>query len=229
MSTIKRIFLKFILVIIYSFIIGILVYSSFMLFSEDRKIVKWKDVEKTNQYTYLEFDQMSEAFAKIGNKQIHFVREKESSGAWRTYLIAIKEEDYSKYKANIDYTYKRTEIVPKTIKAYGYPIEIPSKVKKLAIKNITKFVPIENEIKIDDNNFEKYLTNTYLDTTIEKQEELNYYVIITLLVAFVLFIIIIYTIFEKDNNKNNKKINKKKNKKINKKKKKQKEEEIEII
>ena len=212
MNTIKRIILKLILVIIYSCIIGILVYSSFQLFSEDRKIVAWKDVEKTDQYTYLEFDQMSEAFAKIGDKQIHFVREKEKTGAWHTYLIAIKISDYDKYKANIDYTYKRTEIIPESIKVYGYPVEIPTKVKELAIKNIDKFVPIENEVKIDNNNFEEYLTNTYLDTTIEKQEQLNYYVIVLLLVSLVIFAILIYTIFECDKNKTKKIVIKKEEK-----------------
>lgn len=219
---IKRIIIKLILVLIYSSIIGILVYSSFKLFSEDRKIVEWKDVEKTNQYTYLEFDQMSEAFAKIGNKQIHFVREKELSGAWHTYLIAINSSDYDRYKANIDYTYKRTETIPDTIKVYGYPVEIPSKVKKLAIKNIDKFVPVENEIKITNDNFEDYLTSTYLDTTIEKQESLNYYVIVLLLIALVIFGILIYTIFEKDKSI-------KEEKRIKKEQKKKKEEELEVI
>lgn len=213
---IKRVIIKLILVLIYSSIIGALVYSSFKLFSEDRKIVEWKDVEKTNQYTYLEFDQMSEAFAKIGDKQIHFVREKESSGAWHTYLIAINSSDYNKYKSNIDYTYKRIETAPNPIKVYGYPVEIPNKVKELAIKNITKFVPIENEIKITNDNFEDYLTSTYLDTTVEKQETLNYYVIILLLIALVILGVLIYTIFEKD--KGIKKIKPKK-----------KEEELEII
>lgn len=201
MNTIKRVVLKLVLAIIYISIIGILFYSSFTLFSEDRKIVEWKDVEKTNQYTYLTFDQMSEAFAKIGDKQIHFVREKESTGAWHTYLIAIKSSDYEKYKPNIDYTYGRIETVPESITVYGYPIEISDKVKELAIKNIAKFVPIENEIKITDKNFEDYLTNTYLDTTIEKQEKLNYYVIVLLLVALVIFAVLIYTVFEHDKTK----------------------------
>ncbi len=205
MNTIKRIILKLILVIIYSSIIGILVYSSFELFKEDRKIIEWKDVEKTDQYTYLEFDQMSEAFAKVGDKQIHFVREKEKTGAWHTYLIAIKTADYEKYKANIDYTYNRTEVVPQSIKVYGYPVEIPDKIKELAIKNITKFVPVENEIKIDNNNFEDYLTNTYLDTTIEKQESTNYYIVVLLLIALVIFIVLIYTVFERDKNKKKRK------------------------
>ena len=116
-------------------------------------------------------------------------------------MIAIKTSDYDKYKPNIDYTYGRTEKVPDQVTVYGYPIEISTKIKELAIKNITKFVPIENEIEINDKNFEEYLTNTYLDTTIEKQDELNYYVIVLLLVALVIFLVLVYTIFERDKTK----------------------------
>ena len=201
MNNMKKVIMKLVLTIIYIFIIVILGYSSFKLFTESRKTVEWKDVEKTNQYTCLTFDQMSEAFAKMGDKQIHFVREKESSGVWHTYLIAIKTSEYEKYKPNIDYTYKRTETVPNSITVYGYPVEISNEIKELAIKNITKFVPIENKIKIDNNNFDQYLTNTYLDTTMEKQEELNYYVIALLLIALVIFMVLIYTIFEKSEDK----------------------------
>lgn len=197
----KRIIIKLLLSFVYLSIIGILCYSAFTIFTEEKKIVKWSEVEKTNQYTYLEITQMSEAFAKIGNKQIHFVMEKETSGAWHTYLIAINEEYYSKYKDIIDYTYERTTTKPENMKVYGYPIKITKKMKSLAIQNITKFVPVENEIKITNDNFEQYLTDTYLDTTIEKIDSFNYYVVILLLGAFVIFIIFIYTIFEKDKTK----------------------------
>lgn len=220
---IKRVFLKLLLSLIYISIMGILVYSAYQLFGEDRKIVEWKDVEKTDQYTYLEFNQMSEAFAKVNDKQIHFVMEKESTGAWHTYLIAINPNEYSKYKAMIDYTYKRSETVPDNIKVYGYPVEIPNKVKELAIKNITNFVPIENKVVIDKDNFDKYLTNTYLDTTIEKQEKVNYYIVALLVIAFILFLVFIYTIFEKDKTIPNSKNKKKKKEQTNN------DDEIEVI
>lgn len=213
----KRIVIKLLLSFIYLSIIGILFYSAFTIFTEEKKIVKWREVEKTNQYTYLEITQMSEAFAKIGNKQIHFVMEKETSGAWYTYLIAINEKDYDKYKDIIDYTYERTTTKPDSMKVYGYPVKITKKMKALAIQNITKFVPVENEIKITEDNFVQYLTDTYLDTTIEKIDSFNYYVVILLLGAFVIFIIFIYTIFEKDKTKAKTNINNKK-KKVTKKK-----------
>lgn len=213
----KRIVIKLLLSFVYLAIIGILCYSAFSIFTEERKTVKWNEVEKTSQYTYLEITQMSEAFAKIGNKQIHYVMEKENSGAWHTYLIAINEKDYAKYKNIIDFTYERIPTKSDNIKVYGYPVKITKKIKSLAIQNITKFVPVENEIKITDANFEQYLTDTYLDTTIEKVDSFNYYVLILLLGAFIVFIIFIYTIFEKDktqiksNNSKKKQSNKKKN------------------
>lgn len=194
----KNTLFKLLLCILYIFVIVVLIYSSYSIFKDEDKIVSWKDVTKTNQYAYLEITQMSEAFAQINDKQIHFVMEKESTGAWHTYLIAIKKDDYNKYKNIIDFTYERTKESPKPVKVYGYPKEIPSNVKSLAIKNITKFVPIENQVVINDKNFEKYLTNTYLDTTMEKTHPFNYYVLILLIMSFVMFIVIIYTIIEKD-------------------------------
>lgn len=196
----KRLLIKFLLSSIYLLIIFVLCYSSFELYREEEKIVAWKDVETTDQYSYLEISEMSEAFAEIpeDNKQIHFVIEKEDSGEWYTYLIAIKKEDYDKYKNMIDYSYDRVEEVPDKIKVYGYPIKINDNIKELAIKNIKNFVPIENEVVLTNENFEQYLTNTYLDTTLEKTHEFNYFVMILLFVALGLFILLIFTIFDKD-------------------------------
>ena len=200
-KNIKRFVIKVLLSLIYLSIIMVLVYSSYSIFTEERKIVEWKDVEKTSQYTYLEIYQMSEAFAKIDNKQVHFVMEKEETGIWHTYLIAISENDYNKYKEIIDYTYERTTTSPGTIKVYGYPVEIPKEIKTLAIKNITNFVPIENEVVINEKNFDEYLTNTYLDATIGEKETFNYYVLILLVIALTIFLVLIYTIFDTDKNK----------------------------
>lgn len=205
---IKNISTKILLCILYLFVIGVLVYSAYSIFKDEDKIVSWKDVEKTSQYAYIEITQMSEAFAQINNKQIHFVMEKESTGAWHTYLIAINKDDYNKYKDIIDFTYERTKKSPKTIKVYGYPRKIPTSIKKLAIKNITNFVPIENQVVINEKNFDKYLTNTYLDTTIEKTHTFNYYVLILLIMSFIIFIVIIYTIVEKDKSLSKKKTTK---------------------
>ncbi len=195
-----RLFIKVLLCLIYLFIICILCFASFKIFEEEEKIIPWNEVQKTNQYSYLEIFEMSEAFAELPkeNKQIHFVMEKEETGEWHTYLMAIKKEDYSKYKNIIDYTYERGEIAPSKIKVYGYPVEINNNIKELAIKNITNFVPIENEVVLTNENFEDYLTNTYLDTTLQKTHEFNYFVLTLLLVALALFILLIFTIFDKD-------------------------------
>lgn len=195
-----RLLIKTILSLIYVLIIYILCLVSFQLYKQDQKVVTWKDVEKTSQYSYIEISEMSEAFAEIKGeeKTVHFVIEKEDTGAWHTYLIAIKKDDYEKYKQLIDHTYERTEEVVDTIKVYGYPVLIPKDIKNLAIKNIGNFVPIENEIVIDQNNFEQYMTNTYLDTTKEITHQFNNFILVLLLMALVLIILLIFTIFDKD-------------------------------
>lgn len=213
-KNIRNLLLKIVLCIFYFIVICVLVYSAYSIFKEEDKIVSWNEVKKTDQYSKLKISQMSEAFAKIGNKQIHFVMEKETTGAWHTYLIAIKKENYKKYKDIIDFTYERTKNRPNSMEIYGYPRKIPDDVKKLAIKNITKFVPIENQTVITETNFDKYLTNTYLDTTIKQTHSFNYYVLVLLIMSFILFIVIIYTIFEKDKKVKSKKKNNKNNKNL---------------
>ncbi len=195
-----RFIIKILLCFVYLLIGFILVFCAYKLYEKDQEIINWADVENTNQYSYIEISQMSEAFAVIkeDHKQIHFVIEQEKDKSWHTYLVAIKKSDYEKYKNIIDYTYERTKEKPKPLKIYGYPVKISNNIKLLAIKNIKNFVPIENQVVLTKSNFEEYLTDTYLDTTQSKSHNLNYIIIILLLMTFVLLILIIFTILDKD-------------------------------
>lgn len=195
-----RLLVKILLCFIYLVIGAVLVLCAYRLHEKDRKIIKWSDVSSTGEYSYIDVSQMSETFAVIKeeNKQIHFVIEQDEDLEWHTYLIAIKNSDYDKYKKIIDYTYERTEEKPEKLRLYGYPVKISSNIKSLAVKNIKNFVPIENQVELTEDNFEQYLTDTYLDTTQTKKENLNYIVITLLLMAFVLLILIIVTLFDKD-------------------------------
>ena len=113
-------------------------------------------------------------------------------------MVAISKDDYNNYKSIIDYTYERTTEKPEAITIYGYPKKITDNIKELAIKNIVNFVPIENQIVLTNENFEEYLTNTYLDTTIPKTHKTNYIIVLLLTLALILFILIIFTIFDRD-------------------------------
>ena len=195
----KNILLKLFLSLIYLIMITILFVISYNLYEEKQEIVSWSEVENIDDYTYMDIYKMSEKFAyyKESNIGIHFVIEKEETGLWHTYLIAINENEYDKYKSIIDYTYERTDKVPEPIRVYGYPVIISKEIKALAIKNIPNFVPKENEIVINDENYEKYLTNSYLDTTKEKKEEFSIILSISLLLIFIIFALMIMTIFDK--------------------------------
>ena len=160
---------------------------------------KLENMDTREQYSYIKISEMSEAFAVINdNKQIHFVIEQSETGEWHTYLIAINKQDYDKYKEIIDYTYERTTTKPEEIRVYGYPKAINENIKNLAIKNIVNFVPIENQVKLTEKNFEKYLTNTYLDTTLDKIHETNYIVVTLLVMVIILLVLFVFTIFDKD-------------------------------
>ena len=206
----KSLFLKLTMCITYLIIITILSVCTYKLYNDETKIVSWDKVESTKDYSYITISKMSEKFAfyEETNLGIHYVIEEEETGEWHTYLIGINENDYNKYKKIIDYTYDKIKEKPDPIKVYGYPVVISQELKEMSIKNISNFVPSENEVVINDDNYETYLTNSYLDTTKSHIDELSptLYVIVLLLVTTVLLLII--TIFNKDKivDKLNKKI-----------------------
>ena len=196
----NRLIIKMVMCTLYLIIITILFVCSYKLFKEKQSILPFQDVESIENYTYIDISKMSEKFAyyKDTNIGIHFVIEKEDTGRWHTYLIAINEDDYHKYKNIIDYTYERTTKVPKVKRVYGYPVIVNDEIKKYAIKNIANFVPNENEVKITEENYEEYLTNSYLDTTKSKQEKFSIILFSSLLLLFVVIILFFLTIFDKD-------------------------------
>ena len=198
-KTEKKLTIKLFLCIIYLIVITILFVSSYQLFQAKYNAKPWGEVESVDEYSYIKVSRMSEKFAyyEEENIGIHFVIEKEETGIWHTYLIAINEDDYGEYKAIIDYTYERTTEEPKPKKVYGYPEIIKDDLKTLAIKNIVNFIPKENEITITADNFETYITNSYLDTTKEKQDYFSYILFVTLILLFVMVALFVFTIFDR--------------------------------
>lgn len=191
---------KMILSIIYLIVITILFVCSYSIFKEKQAILPWEEVENTNEYSYIVISKMSEKFAYYEDtkKEIHFVIEEEETGAWHTYLIAINEDEYNNYKDIIDYTYERTENKPNAKKVYGYPVIINDELKKLAVENIKNFLPADNEIIITEENFNDYLTNSYLDTTIDQKDNFDTILFILLLLLSIMIIIFIVTVFSRD-------------------------------
>lgn len=196
----KRITVKLLLCIICLIVITILFVCSYQIFQQKQQVVPWDQAKTVEDYAYIEVSKMSEKFAffEESKKQVHFVIEEEASGAWHTYIIAIDEDDYEDYKSIIDYTYERVEKKPRPKKVYGYPVIISDKLKEVAIENIPNFVPAENEIEITTENFNQYLTNSYLDTTIEREEEFSIVLLVLLFLLFIMIIIFIITAFSKD-------------------------------
>lgn len=196
----KRFAIKIILCSAYLIVITILSVCSYKIYTEKQAVKSWSEVSSPEEYAYIKVSKMSGKFAyySTSKKSIHFVIEQEETGAWYTYLIAIKDSDYSKFEDIIDYTYERTDKVPKPVKVYGYPVVINDELKQLAIKNIVNFLPVENEIVITEENFNEYLTNSYLDTTIEREEDFSSVLFISLLMLFIMIILFFITIFDKE-------------------------------
>lgn len=196
----KRLTIKLLLCLIYTIIITVLFVCAYKIYEEKTSIKKWDEVESVEDYTYIKVNKMSEMFAfyEEANIGFHFVIEKEETGQWHTYVIAINEDDYDKYKDIIDYTYERTDKIPKAKKVYGYPVITTDDIKTLAIKNIPNFVPAENEIVISEENYETYLTNSYLDTTKERVDVFNYYLFAVLLLLGTIIFLLVMTVLNKD-------------------------------
>lgn len=196
----NKIAIKMVLSLVYLAIITILFICAYKIFEEKRNIIPWSEVETVEDYTYIEVSKMSEKFAYFSDTNIglHFVIETEDTGLWHTYIIAIDEDDYDSYKNIIDYTYERIDRVPNPKKVYGYPVITTDEIKELAIKNIPNFVPAENEVVISKDNYDAYLTNSYLDTTRGKKDNFNILLFVTLLLIVILIIILFATLIGKD-------------------------------
>ena len=98
----------------------------------------------------------------------------------------------------IDYTYERTTEVPEPVKVYGYPVVIDDELKQLAIQNITNFVPAENEVVITNDNFNTYLTNSYLGTTLPRQEKFSFALLLVIVILIIVVLMFILTILDQD-------------------------------
>lgn len=196
----KRLIFKSFICLIYLIVITILVVCIYQLYEEKKVILPWSEAETVEDYSYITISRMSEKFAyyEQSNKEIHFVIEEEDTGQWHTYLIAIDADDYDKYKAIIDYTYERTTEVPDSITVYGYPVLIDDELKQLAISNIINFVPAENEVVITEDNFNTYLTNSYLDTTLPRQEKFSFALFLVIVILIIVVLMFILTILDQD-------------------------------
>ena len=196
----KKLIIKMILCLVYLIIITILSVCTYKLYIENENILPWSEVESTKDYTYIKVYRMSEKFAYYDdlNVGIHFVIDREETGQWHTYLVAINEDDYNKYKDIIDYTYDRTEKEPSPKKIYGYPTITSKELKQMAIKNIKNFVPAENEIEITEENYETYLTNSYLDTTRKREDQINGPLFLLIIILIVSILLLIMTILGRD-------------------------------
>ena len=196
----KRLIIKMFICLVYLIIITILFVCSYQIFKEKNNVLPWQEVENVEDRTYIDIYKMSEKFAyyKESNIGLHFIIEKESTGLCHTFIIAINEGDYAKYKDVIDYTYERTTKIPEPIRVYGYPVIVNEEIKTLAIKNLPNFIPAENEVKITIDNYETYLTNSYLDTTREEKDKFSFILFVSLLLLFTVIALLIVTIFDKD-------------------------------
>jgi len=196
----RRLGIRLLVAVIYLMIITILFVFGYKIYKENNTAQQFQEATSTEEYSYIEISKMSEKFAysEKNNVGIHFVVEKEDTGIWHTYLIAINENDIDKYKDLIAYAKGELKTIPESIKVYGYPVKINDEVKQMAINNIDNFLPSSNEVKITNDNYEDYLTNCYLDTTIHHQERISALLVFIGALLLILICLLILIVIDKD-------------------------------
>lgn len=200
-KTVKlRTLIKLFVCILYIIVISILALCSYRLYVKADSPTSWSSVKDMNDYSYINISRMSEEFATLdnGKKQLHFVIEKTVDGKWYTYLIKINKSEEKKFRDIIDYSYGKTDKVSKNIRVSGYPKKITKQIKSLAIKYAPSFLPADNENILTEENFEEYLTNIYLDTTVKQVHQFNYIMLTLMIIMLILVIMLIITIFDRD-------------------------------
>ena len=196
----RKLGIRLLLSVIYLMIITILFVCGFKIYKEYNDPHPYQETTSTDEYAYIEVSKMSDKFAysEKTNIGIHFVVEKEDTGIWHTYLIAIDENNIKKYQELIDYSNGKTQKIPRSIKVYGYPVNINDQIKEMAIKNINNFLPSTNEVTITNDNYEDYLTNSYLDTTKVRNEEIPPILIIITSLLLIVLLLLILVIIDRD-------------------------------
>lgn len=194
-----RIGIRLLLSVIYLMIITIIFVCGYRIYMEDNNCKPYQEATSTDDYSYIEVSKMSEKFAYSNktNVGIHFVVEKEETGIWHTYLVAINEKKIKKYQKLIDYANGKTNTIPKTVKLYGYPENVDENLKEIAIKNINSFLPSTNEVKINNENYEQYLTNSYLDTTKRKEVIISPFLVFLSALLLLVFLLLILVLIDK--------------------------------
>lgn len=196
----RRLGIRLLVAVIYLMITTILFVFGYKSYKDNNTAKKFQKAKSTEEYSYIEVSKMSEKFAysEKSNVGIHFVVEKEDTGIWHTYLVAINENDIDNYRDLIAYAKGELKTIPSSIKMYGYPVKINDEIKQMAINNIDSFLPASNEVKITNENYEKYLTNCYLDATIHYQEKISALLIFIGALLIVLICSLILIMLDKD-------------------------------
>lgn len=196
----QRLAIKYLMIVIHLIILTILFVGFYKVYKAEKTIRSFNVADNVEEYTYINVGKMSEAFAVYEETGVtmHIAIEEEDTGMWHAYIIAIDKNNYDKYKEIIKYSYGETKDKPNPVKTYGYPVVIDDNLKELAIKNISKFLPKENKIEINEENYEKYLTNCYLDSTKDRKQKFSYKLTVISFLLFFFIILLFLILFDKD-------------------------------
>ncbi|MDF2866277.1 MAG: hypothetical protein K0R72_1095 [Clostridia bacterium] len=121
--------------------------------------INMANVNKADEYASIDVSLLTEPFAEKDEQKCSFALDKNNY----MYVVVLSEIDTERLKEVKNYTYTEDENVeiPDIVKIKGMTQQIPSDLKKLIIESYNE---LYEENLINEENFEEYLGNVFLDT-----------------------------------------------------------------
>lgn len=159
-KSIKKYNMLLILIVILMVIIGVCVVKAYEKSKQELpEPVNMISVNTFNKYVSIDVQLLTDPFASNDEQEFCFAADRDNN----MYILVLSENDLERLKAIREYTYSEDETSMDTVKIQGITQVIPLDLKKLAIESYNE---IYNEGLLNDNNFEEYMGNVYLDTNL---------------------------------------------------------------
>lgn len=172
-------------IVILAIIIGLCIYSA----DEKSKKplpdpIKVLDTNKTGEYASMDIQMLTESFATNDVDECHFAMDKDNYIC----IVVLNKEDTDRLQQIKEYTYSEDEVAPKAVTVKGVTQEITDDLKKIAIESYNEII---GDQLLNNDNFEEYIGNIYLDTKVSPIDY-SFEMGIGILSGTFLFILLIY-------------------------------------
>ena len=142
---------------------------------------------RVNEYATMYVQYLTEPFASKDDKECCFALDKDNI----MHIVELNRDDLKRLQQIKDYTYSDDDKMqmPESVQIFGRTRSIPLDLKKLAIESYNE---IYNEQVINENNFNDYLGNVYLNTKLSPRDDTIEIFIEIISIAIIILLLEIY-------------------------------------